>query len=60
MAKRKRVTEKGFAGNTANLDYARAMAELRRSGAAGKHHDRRTKRNRTRSAQRHRAIRDFS
>lgn len=45
---------------TANPRYAREMAELRRSNAAGTHHDRRTRRNRSRSAQRTRAIRDAS
>ena len=33
---------------------------LRRSGAAGKHDDRRTRRNRTRGAQKARAIKEFA
>lgn len=37
-------------------EQVRAAIERRRSGAAGKHGDRRTKRNRDRSAQRRRAI----
>jgi hypothetical protein len=41
-----------------NPKYAREMAELRRSNAAGTHGDRRTKRNRDRSSQRRRAIND--
>jgi hypothetical protein len=41
-------------------EQLRATQELRSSGAAGKHGDRRTKRNRTRSAQRRSAIRDAS
>ena len=44
----------------ANPDLARAMQEKRRSSAAGTHKDRRTKRNRSRAAQRARAIRDAS
>jgi hypothetical protein len=44
----------------ANPEYARAQAERRRSSAAGKHADRRTRRNRSRQAQRGRAIRDAS
>lgn len=36
------------------------LVELRRSHAAGKHGDRRTKRNRDRGAQRRNAIRDAS
>lgn len=35
-----------------------AVQELRRSGAAGKHGDRRTKRNRTRAAKKRTAIRE--
>jgi len=35
----------------ANPKYAREMAELRRSGAAGIHLDKRWKRNRTRQSQ---------
>lgn len=38
--------------------YAREIAELRRSNAAGTHGDRRTKRNRDRSNNRRRAIND--
>ena len=45
---------------TANPRYAREMGELRRSGAAGVHADRRTKRNRSRAAQRATAIREAS
>lgn len=41
---------------TANPDYAKAMVELRRSGASGSHSDRRAKRARTRSAAKRRAI----
>lgn len=37
----------------------RARLELRRSGAAGKHGDRRTKRLRTRSAQKRAALKDW-
>lgn len=37
-------------------ERVRAVLELRRSGAAGKHGDRRTKRNRDRSGQRRKAI----
>lgn len=37
-------------------DRVRAVIELRRSGAAGKHGDRRTKRNRDRSTRTRRAI----
>lgn len=44
----------------ANPDLARAMAEKRRSNAAGKHRDRRTKRVRSRAAKRAAAIRDAS
>jgi hypothetical protein len=36
------------------------VQELRRSGAAGKHGDRRTKRNRTRGAQKRSAMRDWA
>lgn len=43
---------------TANPRYAREMHELRSSNASGIHADRRTKRARSRSAQRARAIRD--
>lgn len=41
-----------------NPKYAREIAELRRSNAAGIHPDRRTKRNRDRSSQRRNAIRE--
>lgn len=41
-------------------EEVRRMQELRRSGAAGKHADRRTKRSRTRRAQRERAMRDWA
>jgi hypothetical protein len=40
----------------ANPEYARAMAELRRSGASGIHADKRDKRSRTRSAKLRRAL----
>lgn len=43
---------------TANPDLARAMVELRRSGAAGPHGDRRTKRNRDRGTRNRAAISD--
>lgn len=43
-----------------NPDIAKAMHGLRTSNAAGKHQDRRTKRNRDRSAQNRNAVRDFS
>jgi len=36
------------------------VQDLRRSGAAGKHGDRRTKRNRTRGAQKRSAMRDWA
>lgn len=39
-----------------NPEYARAMAELRRSNASGTHADKRTKRQRTRSSAKRRAI----
>lgn len=42
---------------TANPRYAREIAELRRSGAAGVHRDRRARRARTREAQRRAALR---
>ena len=41
-------------------EQVRRMQELRRSGAAGKHADRRTRRVRTRGASKARAIRDAS
>ena len=37
----------------------KARLERRKSGAAGTHGDRRTKRNRTRAAQKSRALRDW-
>lgn len=40
----------------ANPEYHKAMVELRRSNAAGKHLDRRTKRERTRAASKTAAI----
>lgn len=43
---------------TANPELARAMRDLRSSGAAGVHGDRRTKRQRDRGARRRAAIRD--
>jgi hypothetical protein len=52
------MSKKGKQG-AANLALALAMQEKRRSGAAGTHADKRTKRNRTRSAQRARAIREW-
>ena len=39
-------------------DYPREIVELRRSGAAGPHKDKRTRRRRTRNADRGHAIRD--
>lgn len=42
----------------ANPKLAEGLALLARSNAAGSHGDRRTKRNRDRSSQRRRAIRD--
>ena len=42
----------------ANPELARAMQEKRRSSAAGTHADRRTRRNRSRAAQKNRAIRE--
>lgn len=41
-----------------NPKYAREIAELRRSNAAGEHEDKRTKRARTRSNAERKAIRD--
>lgn len=41
-------------------DQLRARLELRRSGAAGSHKDRRDRRVRTRSAAKARAMRDFA
>jgi hypothetical protein len=42
----------------ANPEYAKAMAELRRSGAAGIHQDKREKRARTRKAKLDKALRE--
>ena len=39
-------------------EQGRRLAELRRSGAAGKHGDRRTKRNRDRGSQKRRALKE--
>lgn len=44
----------------ANPKYAREIHELRRSGAAGQHLDKRTKRQRTRQSSEFRAIQDYS
>lgn len=41
-------------------DQLRARLELRRSGAAGKHADRRDRRVRTRSASKARSLREFA
>lgn len=41
-----------------NTAYARAIAEIRRSGASGIHQDKRTRRARTRQAQLGQAIRN--
>lgn len=54
-----RVTVEGFAP-VANPRRAREMAEKARGNAAGTHADRRTRRNRSRSAQRHNAIREYA
>lgn len=43
----------------ANPAYAAAMRELRRSGAAGTHEDKREKRARTRDAQKRKAMKDY-
>lgn len=40
-------------------EEVRRMQELRRSGAAGKHKDKRTKRSRTRSAAKAHALREW-
>jgi hypothetical protein len=40
-------------------EQVQATQELRRSGAAGKHADRRTKRTRTRAAQRRQSLKDW-
>lgn len=44
------MSKKKITATTENPRYAREIQELRRSGAAGIHGDRRTKRKRTRSA----------
>jgi len=44
--------------NNANPEYAEGMRQLRRSNAAGHHEDRRTRRNRSRNAQRTNAIKE--
>lgn len=41
-----------------NEPYMRAMQELRRSNASGKHQDRRTRRQRTRAAAKARAMKE--
>lgn len=43
---------------TANPEYARAMRDLRRSGASGTHADKRDRRARTRNASVRRDLRD--
>jgi hypothetical protein len=43
-----------------NRERVLAVQERRRSNASGKHHDKRTKRNRSRSAQKARAIKEYS
>lgn len=48
--------EEAMTKTVALPDRVRAAIELRRSGAAGKHGDRRTKRNRDRSSKRRNAI----
>jgi len=45
---------------TANPAYAAGMREIRRSGAAGTHGDRRTKRLRTRANVKRAALRDWT
>jgi hypothetical protein len=42
-----------------DLDAVRRLQELRRSGAAGKHADKREKRTRTRSAKQRAALKDW-
>lgn len=55
------MTTKGpSAMDTGNKPLMRAMQDKRRSNAAGKHADRRTRRTRSRAAQRARAIREAS
>lgn len=43
---------------TANPEYARAIADIRKSNAAGVHRDRRERRARTREAQIRKALKD--
>lgn len=45
--------------STSNKEYVEGMQQLRQSGAAGVHQDRRTKRKRTRSAQVRAAINEY-
>lgn len=45
---------------TANPEYAKGMAEIRRSNASGTHLDKRTKRLRTRQSSEYHHIRDFT
>lgn len=54
MAKNKRKNK-----GQANPERAAAVQELRRSGASGKHADRRTKRLRTRDAQKRNAMKEW-
>jgi ethanolamine ammonia-lyase small subunit len=56
MKKDKTTKHKGIA----NPRYAREMHELRRSGAAGLHLDKRTKRVRTRQSSEFKAIQDYT
>lgn len=46
--------------NHKTAEQVRRTEDLRRSGAAGKHGDRRTKRNRTRGAQKTRALKEYA
>lgn len=55
MSKRKNT----IITSTANPELARGMQQLRQSGAAGIHLDKRTKRKRTRAASRRAAIHEF-
>lgn len=52
------MKKKSIQQNTGNEALMRAVQDLRRSGAAGTHGDRRTKRNRDRGAQKRNAIRE--
>lgn len=54
MANKKQVEHRPVS----NRPMYDAMMEIRRSGAAGTHGDRRTKRNRSRSAQKQNAIKN--